>query len=128
MDDGPMTAVADHNNQPVLIVGAGIAGMAAGMHLAEAGLDVLLLDSAPAIVTLLGALRNPDWQVRRNAAAMLGMVRASWAVVPLVAALDDPNEIVRRTVETALESINTPEARVALDARRRAFRGLEDGH
>ena len=33
----------------VLVVGAGIAGMAAGMHLAAAGQAVYLLDSAPAI-------------------------------------------------------------------------------
>jgi heterodisulfide reductase subunit A len=33
----------------VLVVGAGIAGMAAAMHLAEIGIDVYLLDAAPAI-------------------------------------------------------------------------------
>ncbi len=81
------------------------------------------LDSAPAIVTLLGALRSPDWQVRRNAAAMLGMVKADWAVIPLAAALDDPVEMVRRTAEAALERINTPEALAELQAHREAFRG-----
>jgi heterodisulfide reductase subunit A len=35
--------------QPVLVVGAGIAGMAAAMHLAEVGVRVHLLDTAPAI-------------------------------------------------------------------------------
>lgn len=35
--------------QAVLIVGGGIAGMAAAMHLAEVGREVLLLDAAPAI-------------------------------------------------------------------------------
>ncbi len=84
---------------------------------------LMSLESAPAIVTLLGALRSPEWQVRRNAAAMLGMVRAEWAVVPLMAALDDPNEAVQRTAETALEAINSPEAIAALDTHRRAFRG-----
>ena len=33
----------------VLVVGGGIAGMAAGMHLAELGIEVYLLDTAPAI-------------------------------------------------------------------------------
>ncbi|MBN1287244.1 MAG: HEAT repeat domain-containing protein [Anaerolineae bacterium] len=86
---------------------------------------LMALDSAPAIVTLLGALRSPDWQVRRNAAAMLGMVKAEWAITPLMAALDDPHEAVQRTAETALLAINSPEALAALEAHRRAFRGDE---
>ena len=84
---------------------------------------LVALDSAPAITALLSALRSPVWDVRRNAAAMLGMVRAEWAVVPLAAALDDPVEMVRRTAETALERIGTPEALAELRAHRRAFRG-----
>jgi len=36
-------------NNAILVVGAGIAGMAAGMHLARLGHPVYLLDSAPAI-------------------------------------------------------------------------------
>jgi heterodisulfide reductase subunit A len=43
-----MTTAMEKNNA-VLIVGAGIAGMAAAMHLAEAGHRVHLLDAAPAI-------------------------------------------------------------------------------
>lgn len=86
---------------------------------------LMALDSAPAIVTLLGALRNPDWQVRRNAAAMLGMVKAEWAITPLMAALDDPHESVQRTAETALQAISSPEALAALEAHKRAFRNDE---
>ena len=44
-----MTAVVDDRNNGVLIVGGGIAGMAAAMHLAEVGHQVHLLDTAPAI-------------------------------------------------------------------------------
>ena len=40
---------ASGRNGEVLVVGAGIAGMAAAMHLAELGYGVHLLDSAPAI-------------------------------------------------------------------------------
>jgi len=40
---------ANDDHKAVLIVGAGIAGMAAGMHLAELGYPVYLVDSAPAI-------------------------------------------------------------------------------
>ena len=43
-----MTDATTKNNS-VLVVGAGIAGMAAAMHLAELSHDVQLLDAAPAI-------------------------------------------------------------------------------
>lgn len=39
----------ERGGQAVLIVGGGIAGMAAAMHLAEVGREVLLLDAAPAV-------------------------------------------------------------------------------
>ena len=44
-----MSIEADGKNKDVLVVGAGIAGMAAAMHLAEVGVAVHLLDAAPAI-------------------------------------------------------------------------------
>jgi heterodisulfide reductase subunit A len=44
-----MTTVAEDRNNAVLVVGGGIAGMAAAMHLAEVGHPVHLLDTAPAI-------------------------------------------------------------------------------
>lgn len=74
---------------------------------AEALLD---LKSAPAVVTLLGALRRDSWQVRRNAAAVLGQIQATWAVEPLTAALHDPHPVVRRTATAALRRIGTAEA------------------
>ena len=43
----PSSALDSHNS--VLVAGAGIAGMAAAMHLAELGIHVHLLDSAPSI-------------------------------------------------------------------------------
>jgi HEAT repeat protein len=75
---------------------------------------LLALESAPAEVTLLGALRNRKWQLRRNAAAILGQLRADWAVVPLGEALKDPQEIVARTARAALKRIGTREARKIL--------------
>lgn len=74
---------------------------------------LLKLESAPAVVTLLGALRREDWQARRNAAAVLGQLQASWAVDPLVTALTDPLPIVRKTAAAALRRIGLPEAVVA---------------
>src|SRR5258706_15088257 len=71
---------------------------------------LLELESAPAVVTLLGALRRDNWQVRRNAAAVLGQLQAAWATDPLIKALDDQNVTVRRTAAAALRRINTPEA------------------
>jgi heterodisulfide reductase subunit A len=44
-----MSRAREEKNQAVLVVGAGIAGMAAGMHLAEGGTPVYLLEAGPAI-------------------------------------------------------------------------------
>ena len=71
---------------------------------------LLKLESAPAVVTLLGALRREDWQARRNAAAVLGQLKATWAVEPLTVALIDPMPIVRKTAAAALRRIGTVEA------------------
>ncbi len=79
---------------------------------------LLKLDSAPIEVALLGTLRSPAWKIRRNSAAILGRMRADWAVQPLAEALKDEVEIVRRTALAALKAINTPEARQALGATR----------
>ena len=43
------TGAVESGVDRVLVVGGGIAGMAAGMHLAELGIEVYLLDTAPAI-------------------------------------------------------------------------------
>lgn len=76
---------------------------------------LIKLESAPVEVTLLGALRHPDWRFRRNAAAVLGQLHADWAVGPLSAALKDEHEIVRRTALAALKRIDTPEAQQVVE-------------
>ncbi|NJL93982.1 MAG: HEAT repeat domain-containing protein [Anaerolineae bacterium] len=81
----------------------------------EAAEALLRLESAPASASLLGALRRGDWQIRRNAAAVLGQLEADWCVEPLSQAMQqDPHPVVRRTAAAALRRINTPEARAAL--------------
>lgn len=77
---------------------------------------LLELQSAPAVVTLLGALRRDSWEVRRNAAVVLGQLQATWAVEPLAVALEDPHPIVRLTAAAALRRIGTAEALSALHA------------
>lgn len=77
---------------------------------------LLMLESAPAEVALLAALRNSDWRIRRNAAAILAQLRADWAVEPLGKALNDDNDLLRRTARAALKHIGTPEARHILKA------------
>lgn len=77
---------------------------------------LLELDSAPVEVTLLGALRSSEWRVRRNGAAILGKMKAEWAVEPLAKALNDTNGAVRLTAHAALRHIATPAAREALAA------------
>ncbi|GAB4511883.1 MAG: hypothetical protein OHK0046_10570 [Anaerolineae bacterium] len=79
---------------------------------------LLKLESAPVEVALLGALRSQDWRVRRNGAAILGQLRAEWAIDPLAKALFDENELVRRTAYAALKHIATAEATDALEKAR----------
>lgn len=76
---------------------------------------LLKLQSAPAEITLLAALRSDQWMKRRNAAGVLGQMQADWAVEPLMNALHDPIEAVRRVSRAALERIGTPEALAAIN-------------
>lgn len=79
--------------------------------------SLIMLESAPASASLLAALRKPQSQTRRNAAAILGQLKADWAVEPLIKAMQtDPNSLVRRTAIAALRHIRTPEALQALKA------------
>jgi hypothetical protein len=75
---------------------------------------LLKLEAAPVEVALLGNLRHADWHIRRNGAAILGQLRAEWAIQPLARALNDAHPIVRRTARAALKHIGTPESRKAL--------------
>lgn len=77
---------------------------------------LLAMNSAPAVVTLLAALDSDDWRIQRNGLAVLGHLRADWAVDAIYAHLDSANEIVRRTARAALRRIGTPEALAALAA------------
>ncbi|MBN1679641.1 MAG: HEAT repeat domain-containing protein [Anaerolineae bacterium] len=78
---------------------------------------LLTLQCAPTHVTLLGALDHEDWHIRRNAAAILGQLQASWAIEPLATALSDSHPTVQRTAAAALRRIGTPEAMTALRTR-----------
>lgn len=97
----PLIAVFRNRRQP------------ASVRLAAAE-ALLEMNSAPAEVTLLAALRGEKWHLRRNGAAILGQLQADWAVEPLATALHDPNELVAKTARAALRRIGTPEARQAL--------------
>lgn len=76
---------------------------------------LITLDSAPVEVALLSALRSPKWRVRRNGAAILGQMRAEWAIEPLQRALKDDHEVVQRTALAALRHIGTPDALQAIN-------------
>lgn len=72
---------------------------------------LLKMESAPVEVALLANLRHADWEIRRNGAAILGQLKAEWAVEPLGKALGDPHPTVRKTSLAALKFIGTPDAR-----------------
>lgn len=85
---------------------------------------LLKLESAPAVVTLLGALRKDSWRVRHNAAAVLGQLRATWATKPLIEVLqNEDNAVVRRTAGAALRRFNTPQSLQALETHKDRIRG-----
>ena len=86
-----------------------------GIKVRLAAAEALInLESAPVEVALLGALHNKEWRKRRNGAAILGQLKAVWAIEPLAHALEDEHEIVRKTAYAALKHIGTPEASTAL--------------
>jgi HEAT repeats/PBS lyase HEAT-like repeat len=85
------------------------------IHVRLAVAEALLkLESAPVEVALLANLRHPEWQIRRNGAAILGQLKAEWAIQPLARGLKDPHPVVRRTALAALKHIGTPESRKAV--------------
>ena len=75
---------------------------------------LLKLESAPVEVALLANIRHSDWHIRRNGAAILGQLKAEWAIDPLSGILNDPHPVVRRTALAALKHIGTPESRKAI--------------
>jgi hypothetical protein len=71
---------------------------------------LLELKSAPAVVTLLAALRKNNWRVRHNAAAVLGQLNATWATGPLIKSLEDEHAWVRNTAADSLSRFSNPRA------------------
>lgn len=76
---------------------------------------LLKMASAPVEVSLLGALRSDNWQVRRKGAIILGELSAEWALEPLMRCLTDDNVTVRQAAYHALHKINTPNSRRILN-------------
>lgn len=63
---------------------------------------------------LIGALQHHDWQVVRNAAALLGELKVPRAAQPLTEALRHEHHCVRAAVATSLGQLDTIEGRTAL--------------
>lgn len=75
---------------------------------------LIKLDDTSVKETLLPMLVSPNPQTRRKIAAVLGQLKAEWAVVPLTKFLNDADTSMRKLVRAALRHIGTPEARRAL--------------
>lgn len=67
-----------------------------------------------AVEPLLGALQHERWQVREQAADILGLIGDQEIMLPLIAALDDEQWQVRFAVVTALGSIGGQSSKSAL--------------
>ena len=59
----------------------------------------------PAVDFLIASLNDDDWQVKRYAAIILGMIRDRSAVKPLIVALKDENWFVQEAAMMALKKI-----------------------
>jgi heterodisulfide reductase subunit A len=79
---------ADENSKAVLVVGAGIAGMAAGMHLAQLGHPVYLLDAAP---TIGGSMHLLDHTFPTNSCGICLMLPHQPAFCPTFECDRQPN-------------------------------------
>lgn len=63
---------------------------------------------ADAVAEQIAALKDEDWAIREEAAAMLGTLRDPRAVVPLVSMLRDSDRAVREAAIGALTAIGAP--------------------
>jgi HEAT repeat protein len=109
---------------------------AATSLLARRVLFDVIIELGVGVPVLVAHLQHRLWFVVRNAACLLGALRAPEAETALVAALSHADERVRTAAATALMQLATPSARRALegairdsssDVRRRALRGLLHG-
>lgn len=66
------------------------------------------------IPLLIDALHHPQWYVVRNAALLLGQMRATEADQALIGLLEHPDDRVRKAAADALASLATPDALSAL--------------
>lgn len=120
---------------------AGDAGTAALMqHLTAATSTIqrrqyfdAIVETGKGIDVLVAHLQHPLWFVVRNAACLLGAMRATAAEGALIAALSHADDRVRTSIATALVQLGTDAGRRALegairdassDVRRRALSGL----
>ena len=92
-----------------------------------------IVELGAGVSVLVGYLVHTQWFVVRNAACLLGAMRAAEGEAALIAALPHADERVRMSIATALVQIGTPTGRRALErairdasseVRRRALRGL----
>jgi len=97
-------------------------------------LTIELNHGVPMLISLLG---DDRWYVVRNAAELLGEMRATESEQALVWLLNHPDARVRRSVTTALAKLDTAGARTALreatrdtspDVRMNALLGLSNGN
>ena len=101
---GPLTAIAAHDpNAAVRRAAIGALGIGAAA-------------TEETVVALLSALRDTAWQVREEAAATLGKLRAQSARNPLIAALDDDYWQVRLQAVRALGKLGEASASTAVAA------------
>ena len=107
-----MTASTDERENGVLVLGAGIAGMAAAMHLGEVGHQVHLVDTAPAIG---GSMHLLDHTFPTDSCGLCLMLPQQPAMCPTFEC--DLHEAVRLAPYTEVVSVEEVEGRAASQPR-----------
>ncbi|WP_328992736.1 FAD-dependent oxidoreductase [Kribbella sp. NBC_01245] len=110
--------VSEHNTTQVAVIGAGPVGLAAAAHLAERGLDFVVLEAGPGVAAAIDEWRHvklfSPWRYDIDSAARRLLDQAGW-VEPDLAALPNGGDLIDYYLEPLAK---TPELtnRIRYDA------------
>ncbi|RZT17421.1 thioredoxin reductase [Kribbella sp. VKM Ac-2569] len=103
--------MGEHQTAPVVVIGAGPVGLAAAAHLAERGLDFVVLEAGPGVAAAIGEWRHvklfSPWRYDLDSAARRLLEAGGW-VAPDLGTLPTGGELIDAYLEplTKLPQLN----------------------